>query len=193
MRVVSSEVYLINFFKDHETEILYLYLFVCCMGFLTNGAFEDVHYTREIFGFNYVDSEASAWTMKYLFAPCFFVMLFLYNKELPNTKLKTFQRDVFCLFVLLLATFICSLSGFFQLANATLGEQTRVKICGEVIKYYKNTNSKNVPTSYEVTVREGGREHILRLTSSHFDSLLGNKKYCEEWTKGSLGFLYRWK
>jgi hypothetical protein len=164
------------------------------MGFLTDGIFfEDVSYIGDFLGIQYVYYEPSAWTFKYLFPPSFFIMLFLYIKELPNTKLKSFQRDVFGLFVLLLAVLICSLSGFFQLANATIGEQAQVKICGDVVKYDINTNSKNVPTSYEVTVREHGVEHILNLSKSHFDSLAGNKKYCEVWTKGSLGFLYRWK
>lgn len=163
------------------------------MGFFTYGAFEDVSYVGELFGISFVNSEPFIWVFKYLFAPCLLIILFLYIKQLPKTKFKTFQRDIFTHFVFLLAIFVGSLSGFFQLANATLGEQTPVKICGEAVKYHINTNSKNVPTSYEVTVRDGNYQYILKLSKNHFDSLSGNNKYCEEWTRGSLGFLYRWK
>ncbi len=184
---------MIKFYKDHEMKIIYLYIFICIIGLFISGRFEDVSYVSNFLGFGYINNESTTWVLKYLFSPAFFLMTYIYFKELPNAKYKTFQADIFSLFVFLLLIFTVSISGFFQLANSTLGKQTNVVLCGDVVKYYINRNSKNVPTSYEVTVRDESNEYVLTLSKMHFDSLHGSKRYCEEWTKGSLGFIYRWK
>ena len=140
----------------------------------------------------HVDSAAlSSLVFRYLALPVTIVVVLLCARFLPGWGDPS-ERFTSLLLTLLFAGTAIVLSGAYVVGlNAWLGQQQPVELSGEITDM--RVAHGRVSTSWYVTFRDNatGQTYTLDVGESSFIGLERGDFYSEQWTRGSLGLLYR--